>query len=144
MRAEAAATAVARIVSSLLGGGSAAIGELAAAVAAGAPAVAAGSPAAASGAPAVSSVAPAPAPGSGVWLDSALCTSCDECVRKYPSIFVYDSDKQATIKNPRGGSFRDLVRAAEACPARVIHPGEPWNVQEKDLAAWVERARKFD
>jgi len=62
-------------------------------------------------------------PAANAWVDSALCTSCDECVRKYPSLFVYNGDKLATVKDSRGGSFRDLVRAAEACAARVIHPG---------------------
>jgi len=88
--------------------------------------------------------APAAAPTTDAWVDSALCTSCDDCTRKYPGIFAYNADKQAYVKNPRGGAFRDLVRAAEACPARVIHPGEPWNPQEKDLAAWVARAKKFE
>jgi pyruvate-ferredoxin/flavodoxin oxidoreductase len=64
-------------------------------------------------------------------------------VRKYPAIFIYNGDKQAIVKNARGGTFRDLVLAAEKCTARVIHPGAPWNAAEPDLAAWVERARPF-
>jgi pyruvate-ferredoxin/flavodoxin oxidoreductase len=72
-----------------------------------------------------------------------MCTSCDECTRKFPAIFAYNGDKQAFVKNARGGSFRDLVLAAEACTAKIIHPGTPWDPSEPELAAWVERARKF-
>jgi len=140
VRSEAASGAVSRIVAGLFGGAGDGVAALVAPAATGGGAPAA-APAAASAAP---SAAPAAAPPSEVWVDSALCTSCDECTRKYPTIFVYNADKQATVKNPRGGSFRDLVKAAEACPARVIHPGEPWDLKEKDLAAWVERAKKFE
>lgn len=101
-----------------------------------------------SAAPAASaSAAAAPAPAQDeaeeAWVDTAMCTSCDECVRKFPAVFVYNGDKQAIVKNARGGSFRDLVMAAEKCTAKVIHPGAPWNPSEPDLAAWVERARPF-
>jgi ferredoxin len=75
------------------------------------------------------------------WVDTPLCTSCDECVRKAPGAFVYNADKQAYVKDPRGASFRDLVLAAEACTARIIHPGTPWNPDEPDLDTWVARAR---
>jgi pyruvate-ferredoxin/flavodoxin oxidoreductase len=77
------------------------------------------------------------------WVDTALCTSCDECTRKAPGIFAYNGNKQAFVKNPRGGRFRDLVEAAEKCTAKIIHPGTPWDPGEPDLAGWVERARKF-
>ncbi len=77
------------------------------------------------------------------WIDTALCTSCDECIRKSPGIFAYNADKQAFIKNPRGGSYRDLVVAAESCTARIIHPGTPWNPAEPDLESLRERARAF-
>jgi pyruvate-ferredoxin/flavodoxin oxidoreductase len=143
VRAEAAAGAVARIVAGLLGGE----GDLAAALAlppAAPPAASATAAPIAAAAEPASAAAPAAAPTTDAWVDSALCTSCDECTRKYPAIFAYDSNKQAFVKNARGGAFRDLVRAAEACPARVIHPGEPWNPEEKDLAAWVARGKKFD
>jgi hypothetical protein len=144
VRGEAAAGAVRRIVAGLLAGD----GDLLSAIAVPSPTVAApaaAAPTVATGGSAAPSAAapPAAAPAAEAWIDSVLCTSCDDCTRKYPAIFAYNGDKQAYVKNPRGGSFRDLVRAAEACPARVIHPGEPWDPREKDLAAWVERARKF-
>ncbi|HEX9799087.1 MAG TPA: ferredoxin [Thermoanaerobaculia bacterium] len=139
VRGEAAAGAVSRIVAGLLADD----GDLLAAIAEPAPAAAPGLAAAAPAAP-TREPAPAAAPAAEAWLDSALCTSCDDCTRKFPGIFAYNADKQAYVKNPRGGSFRDLVRAAEACPARVIHPGQPWDAKEKDLASWIERAEKFD
>lgn len=77
------------------------------------------------------------------WIDTPLCTSCDECIRKSPGIFAYNGNKQAYVKNARGGSFRELVIAAEACTAKIIHPGTPWNPAEPDLATWTERARAF-
>jgi pyruvate-ferredoxin/flavodoxin oxidoreductase len=64
-------------------------------------------------------------------------------VRKVSAVFAYNGDKQAYVKNPRGGSWKDIVRAAEACPAGVIHPGAPWNPNEPGIAGWIERARKF-
>jgi len=143
LRAEASAAAVGRIVAGLMGEAPLSLADLAIA-APSSPAPSAASTAAAETPAHSEAPSAAPPVASDVWVDSALCTSCDECVRKYPAVFVYNADKQATVKDPRGGSFRDLVRAAEACPARVIHPGEPWDAGEKDLAAWVERARKFD
>jgi len=87
---------------------------------------------------------PAAAPAQeDAWIDTALCTSCDECIRKYPSIFAYNADKQAYVKDPRGGTFKDLVSAAEMCTAKVIHPGTPWNSKEPDLDDLVTRAQAF-
>lgn len=99
-------------------------------------------------APSASAAATAAAPAAAgaaeeAWIDTALCTSCDECIRKSPGIFAYNADKQAFIKNPRGGSFRDLVVAAESCTAKIIHPGTPWNPAESDLESLRERARAF-
>ena len=86
---------------------------------------------------------PAPSAVEEAWVDSALCTSCDECIRKAPGIFAYNADKQAFVKDPRGGTFRDLVQAAEACTAKIIHPGTPWNPAEPELERLRERARAF-
>jgi pyruvate-ferredoxin/flavodoxin oxidoreductase len=78
------------------------------------------------------------------WLDSDLCTSCDECVRLNPKIFAYNADKQAYLKNPAGGPYADLVKAAERCTAGVIHPGLPADRSAKDVEKWIARARKFN
>jgi pyruvate-ferredoxin/flavodoxin oxidoreductase len=59
-------------------------------------------------------------------------------------LFLYNDDKKAYISDPALGTFQDLVRAAEKCPARVIHPGTPLNPEEPDLDKWIERARAFN
>ncbi len=78
------------------------------------------------------------------WIDSAQCTACDECIRINGKIFAYNADKKAYIQNPSGGPFQDLVKAAEKCTARVIHPGLPRDRSIKDLAKWIARAEKYN
>ena len=60
------------------------------------------------------------------------CTSCNECININAKIFAYDDDKHAYVKDPKGGPYKDLVRAAEKCTAQVIHPGTPCDPKEKD------------
>jgi ferredoxin len=74
------------------------------------------------------------------WIDSVLCTSCNDCVSRNPRLFVYNDDKQATLGDPQAGSYAELVEAAEACPARCIHPGNPRNPDEPNLDELVARA----
>ncbi len=78
-----------------------------------------------------------------VWIDRAECTSCDECVNINPGIFAYDDEKKAYVKNPKGGPFKDIVRSAEKCTGKCIHPGTPHDPNEKDLDKWIKRAEKF-
>lgn len=98
-------------------------------------------------APASAGVAAAPSPsGNGYvapWIDSAECTACDECIKINPKIFAYNEKKQAYIKDPKGGPYKDLVRAAEKCTAQVIHPGIPADRSEKDIEKLIKRAQKF-
>ena len=94
-------------------------------------------------------VTAAPAEGDGglvmePYIESALCTSCNECTNASKKLFAYNDEKQAYIKDPRGGSFQQLVRAAETCPVHAIHPGTPLDPNEKDLAKWVARAAAFN
>lgn len=77
------------------------------------------------------------------WIDKTECSSCDECVNINPKIFQYDESKKAFVKDPKGGSFKDIVRAAEKCTGRCIHPGTPANPKEKGLEKLVKRAEKF-
>ena len=58
-------------------------------------------------------------------------------------MFRYNADKQAEIADPRAGTFRELVKAAEVCPARCIHPGVPRENDETATPALIERAAKF-
>jgi len=78
-----------------------------------------------------------------VWIDSPECTACDECIMINPKIFAYNDNKQATVINPQGGSYKDIVRAAEKCSVSCIHPGTPFNPNEKDLDKLVKRAEKY-
>jgi pyruvate-ferredoxin/flavodoxin oxidoreductase len=92
-------------------------------------------------------IAPAPADEAMVmepYIDSALCTSCNECTNMSKKLFAYNENKQAYIKDPRGGTFQQLVKAAEACPVKIIHPGTPLNPKEKDLDKWLARAAAFN
>ncbi|MDH3708298.1 MAG: 2-oxoacid:acceptor oxidoreductase family protein [Cyclobacteriaceae bacterium] len=78
------------------------------------------------------------------WLETEECTSCDECIKLNPSIFAYNQDKKAYIKDPEGGPYQDLVKAAEKCPARVIHPGLPADRSAKDTDKWIGRGEKYN
>jgi len=77
------------------------------------------------------------------YIDSAQCTTCDECTNLNKRMFAYNDKKQAYIKDPKAGTFKDLVTAAERCPPQIIHPGTPLNPKEKDLAKWLKRAERF-
>jgi pyruvate-ferredoxin/flavodoxin oxidoreductase len=95
-------------------------------------------------APAPAPAAAAPGDGMAPWLDSAQCTACDECININPQIFAYDANKKAYIKDPAAGPYKDLVKAAERCTARVIHPGLPSDRSPKDIDAWTKRGAKFN
>ncbi|NEV60986.1 2-oxoacid:acceptor oxidoreductase family protein [Thiorhodococcus minor] len=78
-----------------------------------------------------------------VWVETPECTACDECVRINPKIFKYNADKKVEIVDPKGGPFKDIVKAAEKCTANCIHPGMPWNPSEAGLDKLVKRAEKY-
>lgn len=77
------------------------------------------------------------------WIETTRCSSCDECVNRNPRMFAYDADKRAVLRDPRAGTYRDLVEAAEQCKMAVIHPGEPWDSAESDLEELRRRAAAF-
>jgi pyruvate-ferredoxin/flavodoxin oxidoreductase len=79
-----------------------------------------------------------------VWIESPDCTGCDECLKLAPKAFAYNDQKQATVVNPKGAKFLDLVKAAEKCTAGCIHPGTPWNMSEPGVDKLVARAAKFN
>jgi pyruvate-ferredoxin/flavodoxin oxidoreductase len=78
-----------------------------------------------------------------VWIDTPECTSCGECVQINPKIFAYNADNKAIVIDPRGGPYKDIVRAAEKCSAECIHPGAPFNRNEKNLDKLIKRAEKY-
>lgn len=91
---------------------------------------------------------PAAAPAAGgafeaAWIDQKDCTACDECIKINPKIFEYDENKKAFVKDPKGGSFKDIVRAAEKCTGQCIHPGTPANPAEAGVDKLIKRAEKF-
>jgi len=106
--------------------------------------------------PSTAPVAVAPAPqavalaveeaplGIEAYIDTARCTTCNECTNLNGRMFGYNADKQAYIKDASAGTFQQLVSAAERCPVSIIHPGTPLNPKEKDLAKWVKRAERFN
>ncbi|WP_455207876.1 2-oxoacid:acceptor oxidoreductase family protein [Kaarinaea lacus] len=78
------------------------------------------------------------------WIDTEDCTACDECTNLNPNIFAYNDNKQAYIKDPNAGTYKDLVKAAERCTAQVIHPGLPRDRSEKDIEQWIKRGEKYN
>jgi pyruvate-ferredoxin/flavodoxin oxidoreductase len=78
------------------------------------------------------------------YIDTARCTTCDECTKLNKKMFAYNPKKQAYIKDPKAGTFKELVMGAERCPVRIIHPGSPLNKKEKDLEKWMKRAEPFN
>jgi pyruvate-ferredoxin/flavodoxin oxidoreductase len=78
-----------------------------------------------------------------VWVETPQCTACDECININPKLFAYNDQKQVIVVDPKGGPFKDVVKAAEKCTAGCIHPGTPWNSGEKDLDKLVKRAEKY-
>jgi len=78
------------------------------------------------------------------YIETALCTTCDECTDLNGKMFKYNDDKLAYIADPKAGSFADLVEAAEKCPVAIIHPGAPLNTSESGLDDLIKRAEKFN
>ncbi len=78
------------------------------------------------------------------YIETARCTSCDECININKKLFAYDENKQAYIKDRNAGTFAEIVQAAEKCTAEIIHPGTPLNKKEKDIEKWIERAQPFN
>jgi pyruvate-ferredoxin/flavodoxin oxidoreductase len=78
-----------------------------------------------------------------VWVETPECTACDECTTINPKIFKYNKDKKIEIVDPKGGPYKDIVKAAEKCTAGCIHPGTPWNPGEPGLDKLVKRAQKY-
>jgi hypothetical protein len=78
------------------------------------------------------------------WIETIRCTSCDECTTINNKMFAYNEDGQAYIADPRAGTFRQLVEAAEKCAPSIIHPGDPLNPDEKGLDQLIKRAEPFN
>ena len=77
------------------------------------------------------------------YIETARCTSCNECTQINDKMFGYDANKQAFILNPDAGTYRQLVEAAENCQISIIHPGKPRNPNEPGLDELMKRAEPF-
>ena len=96
----------------------------------------------------VEPVPPIPGPstddrGPEPFIETARCTTCDECTDLNARMFAYDENKQAYIADLSAGSYREMVEAAEACQVAIIHPGQPWDPTESGLDELVSRAAAF-
>lgn len=78
------------------------------------------------------------------WIDTPLCTSCNDCLKVNTQVFLYNEEKQAYLGDLDKVSYAELVEAAELCPAKCIHPGLPQDPDEPGLDALVERAAPFN
>jgi len=78
------------------------------------------------------------------WLDTAMCTTCDDCMAINKMMFIYNDDKQAIIRDANAGPFAHMVEAAEICPAKCIHPGKPLDPSEPGLDDLIARAAPFN
>jgi ferredoxin/ribosomal protein L12E/L44/L45/RPP1/RPP2 len=78
------------------------------------------------------------------WLDTPSCTTCDDCMGINKMMFAYNDDKQAYLVDAKAGTYEDLVRAAEICPAKCIHPGKPLDPSEPNLEELMARAAPFN
>jgi ferredoxin len=78
------------------------------------------------------------------FIDSALCTTCNECTQLNGQLFKYNADKQAFVADANAGSFAELVKAAELCPAKCIHPAKPRAGDSTATPELIERAAPFN
>jgi ferredoxin len=81
--------------------------------------------------------------GGEAYIETERCSSCNECTQLNPKLFAYNENQQAYIADINGGTYAELVQAAENCQVAVIHPGQPRNANEPGLAELLERAKPF-
>jgi len=78
------------------------------------------------------------------FVDSELCTSCNECVAINQLLFLYNDNKQVYLGDVEAGSYLQLVNAAEKCPSRCIHPGSPRANDSTVTDELIAKAAKFN
>ncbi|MBW2464055.1 MAG: hypothetical protein JRH11_20570, partial [Deltaproteobacteria bacterium] len=78
------------------------------------------------------------------WIDSPLCTTCNECTNINPRLFKYNGDSQAIIADLSAGTFAEMVGAAVKCPALCIHPGAPQSGDTTATAELIAQAAPFN
>lgn len=92
---------------------------------------------------AVVDVEPEPSPDEA-YIETARCSTCNECTLINNKMFMYNDNQQAFIADITAGTFAQLVEAAESCQVSVIHPGKPRDPNEPGLADLLLRAEVFN
>jgi hypothetical protein len=77
------------------------------------------------------------------YIETARCSTCNECTLINDKMFHYNENQQAFIADINAGTFAQLVEAAESCQVSVIHPGKPRNANEPGLEDLLKRAEVF-
>ena len=77
------------------------------------------------------------------YIETARCSTCNECTQVNNKMFAYDANKQAYIADVNAGTYAQLVEAAENCQVAIIHPGKPRNAGEPGLEELLKRAEAF-
>ena len=77
------------------------------------------------------------------YIETARCSTCNECTQINNKMFAYDGNKQAYIADLNAGTYAQLVEAAESCQVSIIHPGKPRNPNEAGLEELLKRAEVF-
>ena len=77
------------------------------------------------------------------YIETPRCTTCNECTILNGRMFAYNENRQAYVKDPLAGTYRELVEAAEGCQVAIIHPGKPRDPNEPGLAELIARAEPF-
>ena len=86
--------------------------------------------------------APARSPDEA-YIETARCSTCNECTTINSKMFAYNANKQAYIADITAGTYAQLVEAAESCQVSIIHPGKPRNLNEPGLDELLKRAAAF-
>ncbi len=77
------------------------------------------------------------------WIETARCTTCNECTQINNKMFAYNENMQAYIADLNAGTYRQLVEATESCQVSIIHPGKPRDLTEPNLEDLIARAESF-
>ncbi len=77
------------------------------------------------------------------YIETARCSTCNECTQVSNKMFAYNENKQAYIADVNAGTYAQLVEAAENCQVSIIHPGKPRDPKEPDLEELLKRAEPF-
>jgi hypothetical protein len=77
------------------------------------------------------------------YIETARCSTCNECTQLNGKMFAYNENQQAYIADINAGTYAQLVEAAENCQVAVIHPGKPRNPDEPGLAELLKRAEAY-